>query len=88
MIGWAGVVMALCPCVGVEADGALDKRPCCCLQACVDQTACIRELSHEDYSNCCSRLSEYKKIMGLLLCRNMIENKNVTLILNNNCTCI
>ena len=25
-LGWTGVAMALCPCVEVEADGALDKR--------------------------------------------------------------
>ena len=31
----------LCPCVEVEADGALDKRPCFCLQVCVDHNACV-----------------------------------------------
>ena len=40
-LGWTGVVMALCPCVEVEADGALDKRPCFGLQVCVDHNACV-----------------------------------------------
>ena len=40
-LGWTGVAMALCPCVEVEADGALDKRPCFCLQVCVDHNACV-----------------------------------------------